>query len=148
MYKLARVPSVLSFGHLQSSVVQPCDDYHVKQVKHVHRFLSLHSPSLSRETLRDQFLTLRDRFWPCEINFWPCEIEFGLARSIFGLARSILALRDQFLALRDRFWPCEVVYVIKHLCLIEIAPLRTPKFEDTITKMGVSYTVGQCLITV
>ena len=53
-------------------------DYHVMQVKHVHRCLSLHSPPLSRETLRDQFLALRDRFWPCKIDFWPCEIVFGI----------------------------------------------------------------------
>ena len=38
------------------------EDYHVKQVKHIHRCLSLHSPPLSRGTLRDQFLALRDQF--------------------------------------------------------------------------------------
>ena len=72
----------------------------MKQVKHVHRCLSLHSPPLSDETLRDRFLALRDQFWPCEINF-------GLARSIFGLTRSIFGLTISFLALRGCLWPCK-----------------------------------------
>ena len=95
--------------------------YHVMQVKHVHR-LSLHSPPLSRETLRDrfsalrdrfsalrdQFLALRDQFWPGNIDFWPRQKIIGVARSIFGFARSFSALRDRFLALPNRFWPCDI----------------------------------------
>ena len=97
-------------------------DYHVMQVKHVDRCLALHSPPLSRETLRDQFLALQDRFWPCKINFWACKIVFGLSRSISGFARSFLALQGQFLALRNRFCPCEINF---WLCKIVFSLARS-----------------------